>query len=41
MVILMGLGDHYIPVVALVTGFVAIIYTSIGGLRAVVVTDLF
>jgi SSS family solute:Na+ symporter len=40
MVIMMGLGDRYIPVVALATGFVAVIYTSLGGLRAVIITDL-
>lgn len=39
MVIMMGLGDQYIPVIALVTGFVAVIYTSLGGLRAVIITD--
>ena len=32
--------DRWLPVVVLVTGFVAIIYASIGGLRAVVITDL-
>ena len=30
----------WLPVVVLVTGFVAILYASIGGLRAVVITDL-
>ena len=35
----MGVGDNYIPLIALVTGFVAVIYTSLGGLRAVVITD--
>lgn len=39
MVIMLGLHDRYIPVVALVTGFVAVIYTSLGGLRAVIITD--
>lgn len=40
MVIMLGLGDNYIPVVALVTGLVAVVYTSLGGLRAVIITDL-
>ncbi|MEZ6051423.1 MAG: hypothetical protein R3C02_08570 [Planctomycetaceae bacterium] len=40
MTIMLGVGDEYIPVVALVTGFVAVIYTSLGGLRAVIITDL-
>ncbi|QDT35153.1 sodium:solute symporter family transporter [Thalassoglobus polymorphus] len=34
-----GLADRWIPVVALVTGTVAVVYTSLGGLRAVVITD--
>lgn len=38
--VMMGVGDNMIPVIALVTGFVAVIYTSLGGLRAVVITDL-
>ncbi len=37
--IMMGLDETYIPLVALVTGFVAVIYTSLGGLCAVVITD--
>ncbi|MCA9078450.1 MAG: sodium/solute symporter [Planctomycetaceae bacterium] len=40
MTIMLGVGDEYIPVVALVTGFIAVIYTSMGGLRAVIITDL-
>jgi SSS family solute:Na+ symporter len=35
-----GLDSKYIPVIVLLTGTVAIIYASIGGLRAVVITDL-
>ncbi len=35
-----GLPDSYIPVIIVVTGAVAITYASIGGLRAVVITDL-
>ena len=37
--IMLGVEDKYIPLIALVTGFVAVIYTSLGGLRAVVITD--
>lgn len=40
MTIMIGVGDEFIPLVALVTGFVAVIYTSLGGLRAVIITDL-
>jgi SSS family solute:Na+ symporter len=40
MTIMLGVGEDMIPVIALVTGFVAVIYTSLGGLRAVVITDL-
>ncbi|MFT4588428.1 MAG: Na+/proline symporter [Candidatus Binatia bacterium] len=32
--------DKYIPWIVLITGFIAIVYTSLGGLRAVVITDL-
>jgi len=35
-----GLPDSYIPAVIVVTGAIAITYASIGGLRAVVITDL-
>ncbi len=38
--IMMGLTKDAIPWIACVTGLVAVIYTSIGGLRAVVITDL-
>ncbi|MBD3676344.1 MAG: sodium/solute symporter [Planctomycetaceae bacterium] len=37
---MLGLDDNYIPAVVAVTGVVAITYTSLGGLRAVVITDL-
>lgn len=40
LVVVMGLDDRYIPVVVVVTGIFAVTYTSVGGLRAVVVTDL-
>ena len=39
MTIMLGVGEDMIPVIALVTGVVAVIYTSLGGLRAVVITD--
>ena len=40
-VTMLGLSDNAaaVPVVALLTGFVAVIYTSLGGLRAVIITD--
>ena len=38
--IMLGVGEEQIPAIALVTGFVAVIYTSLGGLRAVIITDL-
>ena len=40
MTVMMGLDPKWIPVVAAVTGVVAVIYTSLGGLQAVVITDL-
>jgi len=40
MTVMMGVDEQWIPTVVLVTGFVAVIYTSVGGLQAVVVTDL-
>ncbi len=36
-----GREDQLIPMIAAMTGLVAVIYTSMGGLRAVVITDLF
>lgn len=36
---MMGVDAGYIPYIVLVTGFVSLIYTSLGGLRAVVITD--
>ena len=37
--IMLGVGEGKIPIIAIVTGFVAVIYTSLGGLKAVVITD--
>jgi solute:Na+ symporter, SSS family len=39
MAIMLGVDKSWIPYIALVTGFVAVVYTSMGGLRAVVITD--
>lgn len=38
--IMLGVGEEQIPWIALATGSVAVIYTSLGGLRAVIITDL-
>jgi solute:Na+ symporter, SSS family len=38
--IMLGVGEELIPWLALATGLVAVIYTSLGGLRAVIITDL-
>lgn len=37
--VMLGLGPASIPWIAAAAGFVAVFYTSVGGLRAVVVTD--
>ncbi len=37
---MMAVGEEWVPYIVLVTGFVAVIYTSLGGLQAVVITDL-
>jgi solute:Na+ symporter, SSS family len=37
--IMLGVDESKYPLIALATGFVAVIYTSMGGLRAVVITD--
>ena len=39
MTVMLGVDESWIPTIILVTGFVAVIYTSIGGLRTVVITD--
>jgi SSS family solute:Na+ symporter len=36
---MIGVGDQHIPWIVLVTGIFAITYTSLGGMRAVVITD--
>jgi SSS family solute:Na+ symporter len=36
-----GRDQYMVPLVAAVTGIVAVVYTTLGGLRAVVITDLF
>lgn len=38
--IMIGVDESYIPWIVVVTGAFAITYTSLGGLRAVVITDL-
>jgi SSS family solute:Na+ symporter len=40
MIVMIGVGEEWIPYIVITTGSVAVIYTSLGGLRAVVVTDL-
>lgn len=41
LIVVLRVGPEWIPVVAAASGFVAIVYTSIGGMRTVVLTDLF
>ena len=41
MTVMMGVDETWIPLVTLLTGLVAVVYTSLGGLRAVVITDTF
>lgn len=38
--IMIGVGEEMVPWIVLVTGIFAVTYTSLGGLRAVVITDL-
>lgn len=40
MTVMMGVDESWIPWIVLVTGSVSVIYTSLGGLKAVVITDL-
>lgn len=37
---MIGLEAKWIPLIAFVTGFISVIYATLGGLRAVVITDL-
>lgn len=37
---MLGVGEDAIPWIVLITGIVSIVYTSLGGLRAVVITDM-
>jgi len=37
--VIFGIDPKWTPMVSLVTGFVAVIYTSIGGMRTVIITD--
>ena len=39
MTVMIGVDDKWIPLIVLFTGCVAVIYTSLGGLKAVIVTD--
>jgi len=38
--VMIGVGENWIPAVVFVTGLVSVTYASLGGLRAVVITDL-
>ncbi|MDA1049402.1 MAG: sodium-coupled permease, partial [Planctomycetota bacterium] len=38
--VMIGVGESWIPAIVLVTGLVSVTYASLGGLRAVVITDL-
>lgn len=40
LVVVMGIDEKWVPLVAAATGMFTVVYTSVGGLRAVVVTDL-
>ena len=37
---MIGIGAEWVPLIALVTGVVSVTYATLGGLRAVVITDL-
>ncbi len=39
MIVMMGVDESWIPWIVLVTGVVSVVYTTLGGLQAVVVTD--
>ena len=40
MTVMMSVDEKWVPAIVLVTGLVSITYTSLGGMRAVVITDL-
>ena len=40
MLVMLDLDERWIPLIVLITGFVAVVYVSLGGFRAVVVTDV-
>ena len=40
MIVMMGVDESWIPWIVLVTGVVSVIYTTLGGLKAVIVTDV-
>lgn len=39
MVVILALDEQWIPLIALIAGFVVVVYVSLGGFRAVVITD--
>lgn len=39
MVVMMGVDPKWIPLIVMITGLVSVVYTTLGGLRAVIVTD--
>ncbi|MCA9121463.1 MAG: sodium/solute symporter [Planctomycetaceae bacterium] len=38
--VMIGVGESWVPAIVLITGLVSVTYASLGGLRAVVITDL-
>ena len=40
MVVILALDEQWIPLIALIAGFAVVVYVSLGGFRAVVITDL-
>lgn len=40
LVVMMGVDQKWIPLIVMLTGLVAVVYTSLGGMQAVVITDL-
>ena len=39
LLVMVGLDPNYLPLLIIITTFVALIYTSLGGIRAVMITD--